>query len=224
MIKMTIIEEMFSDHVAVFGKSLELLVAILATITWKKYKNTPERNFIYYLWVTIIVEAPLFALLAYYYEVPPHWLYNLYYLFCFYFILNWFYRILKIELIKYLSYGVLVVFILNFFTQNFEDEHFFFQYMYGAVSILIASTFYYINLLKSNDIFHLRYKLSFWITTGFLLFYIGMIPVQLLPNISTIEYRNEYSDIILIALNVILYGCFITGLLLTKNTTWKKEI
>ncbi|WP_144439123.1 hypothetical protein [Lutibacter profundi] len=56
--------------------------------------------------------------------------------------------------------------------------------------------------------------LLFWISIGLLLFYVGILPIIIMS--SFLEYRGLF-DYIILLLNIIMYGCFITGFLVSKK-------
>ncbi|WP_147296399.1 hypothetical protein [Lutibacter oceani] len=56
--------------------------------------------------------------------------------------------------------------------------------------------------------------LLFWICTGTLLFYIGIIPIQIMAKF--FNYRGLF-DYIILGLNIIMYGFFTIGFIISKK-------
>ncbi|MGB5553806.1 MAG: hypothetical protein WBM83_04040 [Flavobacteriaceae bacterium] len=91
-----------------------------------------------------------------------------------------------------------------------------YTFMVGAVFTLICALLHFRQLLQSDDALNLSRTLPFWVSTGLLLFNIGMVPYMLLSDY--LNFRNNiYSIVILLLLNFILYGCFSIGFI------WSRE-
>ena len=190
-----------------------IITAIIATIKWDKYKNSKERGFLYFLWITFAFEC-LAALSKQVFDTN-FWVYNIYSIFSFLFYLHWFYTLLKLAYIKYLTYLFLAVVVVNIVIQDFVNEHQIYTFIAGAITLLFCTFFYYSDLLKGNEIFIIKQKLSFWIATGILLFHIAMIPLIVLADV--LDFEGKYYLIVLAILNLILYGCYIIGFLWTRK-------
>lgn len=192
---------------------LVLIAAIVATIKWDKYKNSTERYFVYFLWSICFFEC--LAAFSNYYLGTNFWVYNIYSIYSFLFYLNWYHSILKNKIIKYVMVFFLLVVIVNILTEDFIDDHQIYTFIAGAISVLISTFLYYSEVLKSNEIFIIKQKLSFWIATGILLFHIGMIPLIVMADV--LDFAGGYYLAVLFTLNFILYGCYIIGFLWTKK-------
>jgi hypothetical protein len=111
--------------------------------------------------------------------------------------------------------GVFIaVAIISLFLESWKEYHAF-TFVVGAVFLLVLTLFHFHQLLNSDEVLIVKHKLSFWISTGLLLFYMGMIPLIFLIEYASIENINII--IILISLNLILYSLYIIGFSWTKK-------
>lgn len=83
----------------------------------------------------------------------------------------------------------------------------------GGFLIAIALFLFYQDFLSSNEILNYKKSLSFWITFGLLLYYLGTIPITSIMN-----YMNGTPKVVLDSLFIIqyllvifMYSCFIFG-------------
>ncbi len=171
----------------------------------------------FFLGYTFIVEI-LGAVLGDILRIDNSWLYNIFTFTSFLFYFNWYYSILKRPKLKksVLPFTIIFVVVAIFclFTQSWEEYHTY-TFFTGAVFLLVLTLFHFYQLLNSNEVLIVKYKLSFWISTALLLFYMGMIPIIFLMEYTNIRVFSYL--IIIISLNVILYGCYIIGFLWTKK-------
>lgn len=197
--------------------ALQLAAAIVASITFSKYRFSNERYFLYFLWYTFAVDV-IGATLGYGFSLKNFWVYNAYTISSFLFYFYWYYTILKSKNFKrtiVVFTGIfLVVAIVSLFYQSWLEYHSY-SFNVGALFVLVLTLFHFYQLLKSDEILIVKYKLSFWISTALLLFYMGMIPLFSLS--SFIKFRGASYILILLGLNIILYGCYIIGFLWTNK-------
>ena len=206
-----------SENSLSFVIGLEIVTAILATFFSKKYNASSERYFVYFLWFTVLIEVSG-GLMRFMFSVENFWLYNIYMVVGFLFYFYWYYSILKQKSFQktVLIFSILFtgVALWSFVFQNWSEYHKY-TFVVGALFTLIAAVFHFWQLLYGDEILIIKYKLSFWISTGLLLFYMGMVPFMLLSRYFKLTGTNYY--ILIISLNSILYGCYIIGFL------WAKE-
>jgi hypothetical protein len=196
---------------------LEFIAAILATIHFKKYENSTERYFLYFLWYTFLVEIAG-AIIAYVFLVKNFWLYNAFTITSFLFYFYWYHTILEKKVFKRTVLIFTILFLgvgtVSLFYQSWLEYHKY-TLIAGAIFVLILTLFHFYQLLNSDEVLIVKYKLSFWISTALLLFYMGIIPLFTLSEY--IDIRGLSYILILVGLNVILYGCYIIGFLWTKK-------
>lgn len=203
-------------YLTVIPLILELMAAGVATVRFKEYSESKERYFLHLLWFTFIIEISA-AVLKHGFDIEQNVLHKVYTVVCFMFYFYWYHSILKRssfkKTAKIFAAIYLVIYVATIAFKNyFEDQAY--AFVTGAFLVLILTFCHFYQLLRSDKVLKIRYKLSFWISTALLLFYIGIIPLMLL---------SEYLDlkgkvfILLFSLNVILYGCYIIGFLWTRK-------
>lgn len=196
---------------------LELLAAIFATIHFKKYAFSKERYFLYFLWFTFVMDSIGVVSKAISGEELT-WLYAIFTPTCYIFYFIWYYRVLQRKMFKRTTIAFTVVFIIiSLLTYIFPNELTGKGYAFvtGAIGLLVLTFFHFYQLLNSDEVLIVKYKLSFWISTALLLFYMGIIPLILLA--SYLDIKGTSNAIILLTLNVILYGCYVIGFIWTKK-------
>lgn len=191
--------------------------AITATIYLNKYKASQERYFIYFLWFTLAVEFTGIVLRDFM-GIENIWLYNLYMLISFLFYYFWYFSILQKVIFRrailIFSFIFVIMALWNLAYQSWSEYH---QYTFvlGAMFTLFCTLFHFWQLLYSDEVLNITRKLSFWISTGLLLFNMGMIPLMLLSEYFNFTGVKYY--LLTAILNIILYGCYIIGFLWTKE-------
>ncbi|NND63831.1 MAG: hypothetical protein HKN48_11645 [Flavobacteriaceae bacterium] len=196
---------------------LEFSAAITATVYYSKYIFSSEKYFLFFLWYTFFVDL-LGASLRPMFGMDNYWLYNAFTITSLLFYFYWYYTILKSHLFRKWVVFFTIVFsavaVFSLFYQSWNEYHKY-TFVTGALFVLVLTVFHFYKLLNSDEVLIVKYKLSFWISTALLLFYMGMIPLMFLTeflDISGISYK-----IIIVSLNLILYGCYIIGFVWTKK-------
>ena len=192
----------------------QIAAFVFAIVMWPKYKNTTQRNFIYFLGFVLVIEC-FGYLLPILYGVKSAYVYNTYTIISGLFLLIWFKSILQTK-------RLVIVFISVFIASI--GYCLFFQ-AFGvlwkiplvvlAIAILICSTVFFSDLLTKNEVVNFKTDQKFWIVTGCLVFYISYLPLVLLQKyfgLSGIYYR------IPITINIILmFGFIIKSFLCLKK-------
>jgi len=183
----------------------------------KILNNSSLRYFIYYLvFVFLIIEVSA-NLVRKFTSLGNHFIYNIYDIVTYTFFLFWFYSILKQK--KMVKFLMLIYFIGLIFSLIFED---FFNilninYYIGTIIILILVVTYFSSLLQKKEVIHFTKISEFWISTGILTFNIGYLPIAFLLNFQLAQNDRVTIQIVILLLNVILYGCFIKAFLCQKK-------
>lgn len=87
----------------------------------------------------------------------------------------------------------------------------------GNVLAIISILLYYIEILQTDRVINIKYDTLFWISVGFLLFFIGSTPIEIIRNIFENEFTLHLSlYAIIYTLIIIMNICFIVGLLVVK--------
>lgn len=196
----------------------EFGAAMMASMHWKKFNKTKEAYFLYFLWLTLLVEISG-SILGRIFEINTFPMYNLYMVSSFFFYLYWYYSILNGKGVKTAIITFTFIFTMvalwSMLTQSWAGYHKY-TFVAGAIFTLVCAIFHFRQLLYSDEVLVLKQKLSFWISTGLLLFNMAMIPFMLLSNyFDFVSYI--YYIITIISLNAILYGCYIVGFIWTKE-------
>lgn len=206
---------MYLNYLPYFIPFIECIAVIFATIYFKKYVASNERYFLYFLWFTFIVD--LTGVLLNQFSIENKLLYEVYTIASFLFYFYWFNTILKNNAFKNIakfSAGIfLCVNLITYLIPSYSAQGY--AFVTGAICILILTFLHLFQLLRGDEILVVKYKLSFWISTALLLFYVGIIPLILLSKYLNVEGVSR--TIIFISLNIILYGCYVIGFIWTKK-------
>ena len=198
--------------------AVEFAAALMAIVHYRKYRASNEKYFLIFLWYTFLVDL-VGAALGHIYNVDNYWLYNGYLVTMYLFYFYWYYQILKSNAFRRFTRFFSAVFILvalaSFIWQPMDNYHMY-TFNVGALFVLILTVFHFYQLLNDDQVLIVKYKLSFWISTGLLLFSVGMIPLFSLSEY--LDFQGAGYIITLVSLNVILYGCYIIGFIWTKKS------
>jgi len=194
--------------------SVQILALITSIKYWKFYKNTSQRNFLYLLALIVFSE-----ILATYIKEGTQYknypIYNLLSVISFLFYLFWLYTIsARKKITKAFFILFVLATIISVFTESFMYSIWNISWMTGAVLVLLATTLFYSDLLKDNDILNYKNTQKFWIVTGLLIYHIGYLPMLLFSDY--IGSNSMYYRIPIFILNIILYGSFIKSFLCSK--------
>lgn len=222
---------------------LEIICAIAATVTFKFYKNSPSRYFLFFLWFVVLIE--LLGEVQFYYVNHPNdrlisflktfipenllahnlWLYNIYNIITYSFYLFFYYKLSSIlknkQIIKYLFIFFLITCIsASYYYQDvFGTTYLKEIYISGALIFLLAAIMYLQEIFKSNKILIFHKTLPFWITFGALIFHLGITPIIIFS--SQLNFSHQSYNYILSITNYIMYVSFIIGFVI--NAIKKSE-
>ena len=196
---------------------IQLIAAIVGVWNIKKLSLPREKYFLLLLWFTFLVELTNLLLkdLVGIESSTGHTIYSIIsFLFYFY----WYYDVLESRFSKIVTLLFTTAFLsmsaLAFaFPDTLGGKGY--AFVTGAISLLVLTFFHFYQLLRSDEVLVVKYKLSFWVSTALLLFYMGILPLVLLAEY--LEVKGSSYAIILICLNLILYGCYIIGFIWTKK-------
>ncbi|WP_417362840.1 hypothetical protein [Galbibacter sp.] len=212
------------------------LTAIIATITYKKYKDSQSWIFMPFLWFTFLIEllnllptATLFYpqwnfLKLMRYLLPENlitssiWVGSLYSIISFYVYL-WYYR----SILRYrkaakavnaciVIYSILVIHSLLHYQDlltSWLQPHMF----AGVVFTVVAICFYFMTILKSDKILSFYKTLPFWITIGILFFNLVTMPIFIFAK--QLSFSASIYVYILVISNYVMYGCFAIGFIVS---------
>jgi hypothetical protein len=194
---------------------VELIAAIFATVYFKKYSESNEKYFLYFLWFTFLID--LTGVCLDYNAINNSFIYEIYTVSSFLFYFYWYYLILKSKIFRKITFLLATIFIvmtvITLAVTSLSGQGYAFST--GAIGILMLTIFHFYQLLHGDEVLNVKYKLSFWISTALLLFYLGIIPLILLSKY--LKIKGLSYNIIIFSLSIILYGCYIIGFIWTKK-------
>lgn len=186
---------------------------IMALFFYKKYKNYSfYKYFIIYLFNII-----LFKTIDYYTgqglmgDYDDMDLYNIYTFFEFNFFALIYYSLIKNILRLRLVTGLILLFnciyFLSFYFTTLSAFTVQIEGLFNSLLIII----YFIELLNSNEILNYKKLFPFWMSVGFLVFYLTSIPFFTLVYLKLFDTRSMFN--LLYALIILFHSCFIFGLI-----------
>ena len=196
------------------GLSLLLLSTIIGTVRYKNYKSRFSLFLLTLLYVAVVIEA-----LGYYvWKINSDditWLYILYIFFEFNLVFLMYYNILKdAKTKKFINVLVGVFNIAYFFLIIYKGKNSFATT--STLESVITSIFliaFLRELLNSDKILNFKKYLPFWVTTGFMIYFMSSIPFQYIRSTIHVKELTFVQPLI----NCFMYGCFIYAFL------WSKE-
>jgi hypothetical protein len=198
---------------------LYLVLVILAIVRYPRYKNDTPKYFPLLLFLNLIVEyvgLVLGIILGFNLVI-----YNISNLIYFPFIFLCFRESTTIPAFKKYINVFIVLFIIIFFyfafATDFNQHNQWETTLTGSVFSIICILLYYISILRSDAVITIRYDRIFWISIGFLLFFAGTIPIEIISN--ALEMKGidfNVFGVIRGGLIIIMNVCFIIGLLITR--------
>lgn len=238
-----------NDFELYFRKSIylfEFTCAIVATITYKYYKNTDAKIFLPFLWFTVLTESLgkvpsilrsnensyLIQVLKSFMPVDllisSTWIYNIYSIISFYVFIYYYKKLTQgAKIYSKIIFLLLIVYTVSViidFSQNYEffnsQNVMINNHKIVGVLCTLISTFLYMQIvLKSDEILTFHKTLPFWITIGLLFFNLVTIPIFIFAQ--QLQFSEKVYVYILTLSNYIMYGSFIIGFI--KNARLQKQ-
>lgn len=214
----------------------ELLAFVVGLFYYSKNKSKPTFYFVWFLGITVFSE--LFSWYAYFVNSgflsflkdtvfqSNYWSGNIYALVSFLFYINYFkwylldkksIRIINIFSIIFLVVSIFEILISGGFFIRFMPI----SNMLGTLLVFISIAFYYLELLKSDQILVIQRSLPFYVSVGALLFHLCTTPLFIYgvyySNSIDPSFVNLYRHIIF-GINILLYSIYIAGFLICSRT------
>ncbi|CAL2077426.1 conserved membrane hypothetical protein [Tenacibaculum sp. 190524A02b] len=186
---------------------IQIITALISCFLYKKYSSS------FYRFLVVIIIVSAFVEVWGYYDGTILLIWNIYTILMFVLIYLLFKEILKGKIILLIC-NILLFFLLlvGLFTL-FDDSLFYKLLIVGSVSTSMFSFFYLRQLLLSNEILNYKKLLPFWVSVGFLVFYLPAIPFFTLW-----EYMKDRDLFFILKILIILMNLFIIyGLLWSKK-------
>ena len=194
--------------------AVQWIALIAAVVTFKKYRKTPEKVFLYFLiYGVLITELVGHLLLWLGIGITNTFLYNLFTLVSYLVYLSWFYKILPSKQKLILFFGIVFVttwcYMLTYGT--FFTNIWTVPVIVGSIFIFILTILYFAQLLQQDQVVSIYSSQQFWIAIGLFIFTLGIAPTLFFQDDLDI-YGALYGSM-LTFLNIILYGSLIIGFL-----------
>ncbi|WP_442267728.1 hypothetical protein ACSIGC_08695 [Tenacibaculum sp. ZS6-P6] len=190
--------------------TLQVLTAILGLFFIKKFKSSFYFILIGVLCLTAVVES----LGLYYFKIEKssYLLYVSYTFLIFNLIALAYQKIIKVEKHKYLLFIPILLFDITFIIIYFMGISYYNMIIFGAVITSLYVFLYLKQLLLSYEIISYKRLLPFWVSVGFLVFYLPSIPFFVLR-----DYMKNRGLFFVLSILIILMNTFIIYGLLCSN-------
>lgn len=139
-----------------------------------------------YLWAVVFVEYLGYISINFFEIKSNYLLYNIFYLLVFPYFFSIYYTVLKNKNQRLLAKVFSAIYIFTFIINSFYENYFYtFQtipYVVAGCFLMLSVIFYFVEVLATEKVLHVKKNLLFWISIGLLLFYAGSIPFTLTLN------------------------------------------
>lgn len=226
----------------ILNSSLEFLAAITGVVCYRKYRNTPVKYFIYFLWFIAISDT----LCNYSTYVRPgealefligtkfeknHWWSNIYWVIGAIMFFAFYYRkILKTDsfkqTIKIASYSFFLfsIIYIAFNWDIFFNQFFIVLDLSGAIIIFLCTILYFIEILLSDKILLFYRSMNFYISATIFIWWLIIVPMTFYDVYFKYEIGKGFVDNEFLALRhqVFLFANFFMYLTYTFAFIWCK--
>ncbi len=198
---------------------MEVVVAIVGTLTYFKYRHNSLRYFLLYLWAIVLLEL-IGNVMQSQFDNSNLWLYNAFIILEFPLLILWYRSFIsnvRIRKVLFLVIGLFLIFaaINTWVMQSMWNVFQSFNFIAGAISLIVSILLYFNEVLHTERILVIQHGLLFWISVGFLFFYASVIPIMILGNV--MNHDAWVYNVFMLILNIILHICFLIGLLWGKK-------
>lgn len=195
-----------------FSVYIQYISLIISFILYKKYKHY---NF-YKFFIIYLLNIIVFNLLATFIFIKNNFeLFNVYTFFEFNFFALIYYHLVedknKLKLIKILALIFNGIYFISFYFTFLKMYTVSIEGVFNSALIII----YFVELLNSKKILNYKKILPFWISVGFLLFYLTSVPFFTLLYSNLFDSRVMFP--IIYYLIIVFHLCLIYGLIACKK-------
>lgn len=195
----------------IISYSIQILALAVGFKYKSRFKDPAVLYFLYYL-VFVVLNQLAELLNRYLLELPRFIFYNIYDIVTFLFFLYWFNRVLKKKTFLYIVGSLYLIALgVSLYFENIVYNTMDINTIAGTIMTLILVMYFYAGLLRKNEVVTFTADPRFWISTGLMIFYIGFLPILIVLNID--GFNATHIDVVILALNVLMYGCFIRAFL-----------
>ncbi len=210
---------------------IDLIPTFISLVTvmlfYKRLQPKWLRLFLYFLVFTLAIEIGG-AAYSHFLKRSNHFIINIYIPVNFGFSFFLYYKTFENKRFKTIIAAVSCLYILFFLFNIIFIEGFYsfniYSFCLGSILLIICCLVYFTTLFTDDRLINYFSIPMFWISTGLLFFYTGS-----LVQMSLMEYiiKNNFDpdgfiyQLILVTLNILLYGCITVGLLCNQWTRKK---
>lgn len=215
----------------------ELLAALAGSYYLNKRFDEINFKLVIFLWFTLFVEVVFgwlptlicgfdaFSFLRFTILEQNSWVYNISIIIKFVFYIYYFRFFIGRNVLKQILNYCVVFFILTSITNLLVSEVFFkmissYTYILGALFLMVSVMFYFIEVLRSDEILNFKKTLPFYIAIGALVFHLSATPLFIYSK----YYSNSKSpgfveiyQIILMVANIFMYTCYSIGFIVCSR-------
>ncbi|ETN95683.1 hypothetical protein [Zhouia amylolytica] len=217
----------------------EFFAFITALVTYRYYKHTPNKIFLFFLSYVLLTEF-LSELISYFWKYPDSevysflkniiptvflntvlWLGALFSIISFYVFLIYYRYLIKDFKKRKLIDGLVIFYTIavvldHFFNADVVFKKFLvYHKIVGVLSVMICVGMYMKVLFNSNKLFSFYKLLSFWISIGLLFFNVMTIPIFIFSK--QLEFSNTIYLFILSLSCLVMYGSFTIGFIINAR-------
>ncbi len=213
----------------------ELVAFITGIYYYRKNKSKPTLYLVWFLGITVFSE--LFSWYAYFVKTgflsflidtpfeSNNWSGNLYSIISYLFYINYFKWYLtsknsitllnRFSIVFFLVSILEIIFFDGFFTGSMAITN-----IFGTLLVFLSISFYYLELLKSDQILQVQKSLPFYVSVGALIFHLCTTPLFLYSsyysNSIDPDFVNLYRQVIF-GTNYLLYSIYTAGFLICSQ-------
>lgn len=206
-------------------KYLELVAAITGTVFYKKYSHTFLRYFLLLLWLVVGIEFAMWALKHLNdFRFRNKFIYNVLTSVQYIYFFMLYYKNIKTPAYRKWVFYFLISFVvavtINFIwiqklmaTAPFHSHTF----TLGAIFLIVSIGLFFVEILNSEKVLYFQRYLMFWISVGLVLYYTTIIPYIISINFIPEFLSNDSWSFIIFTLNLMMYGCFTVGFIVSRK-------
>jgi hypothetical protein len=210
----------------------ELIAFLTGLLYYKKNKSTPTFYLVWFLGITFFSE--LFSWYAYFVNTgflhflkgtpfeTNYWWGNIYSIISYLFYINYFKWYLSSKSSIVILNRVSVVFLILSILEIVFSGEFFIKFMpisniLGTLLVFLSIAFYYLELLKSDQILQVQKSLPFYVSVGALIFHLCTTPLFLYSSYYSNSIDPSFVSLyrqVIFGINYLLYSIYIAGFLI----------
>lgn len=234
-------EEFLLNNYSFLTHTVEIIAAITGVATYKKFKKTEVRYFIYFLVYIAIIELigsypryfynyeflnPLKKFVSGTWIEKNYWWYNIFWgLGAPLFYVTYFMTVIKVKNYKRVLYWCRLLFLIATFLyiafniQEFVGSSIKFNIIFGAVVVLISVSLFFLEVLQNEKILSVFRSINFYIAVVIFIWFLVLTPLKFYDvYFSTADWNFIFlKGQIYLSMNVFMYLAFTLALIFCKS-------